>query len=361
MVGNLVSRVPDDCSQLSNLRILDCRRNKLVDLTAICLLPKLETLLADHNSVHTLELSLGPSVAEVDASHNDITQLTLMPGPIGQPYALRTLDVSYAKLSTLDNFALSNLTSLRILRLDHNRIRHIPDQIGDLHSLISLSCSNNQLTALPSSIGFLQKLEILDAHNNSIQDIPATIWNCASLININFTSNLIHTWHEPSAVTPRSESLPSLRSGSIASIRKGSVAGSVRNGLSPPSLPPLVYSLEQLFLGENKFGDEPLGLLGSFTELHVLNLSFNEIQELPPSFFRNLTKLEELYLSGNSLSTIPTEDLHRLTRLQVLFLNGNKLQTLPQELGKIQSLAALDVGSNVLKYNINNWEFDWNW
>jgi adenylate cyclase len=333
----------------------------MADLTAICLLPKLETLLADHNCVHTLELSLGPSVTEVDASHNDITQLTLVPGPIGQPYALCTLDISYAKLSTLDNFALSNLTSLRYLRLDHNRIRHIPDQVGDLQCLISLSCSNNQLAALPSTIGRLQKLEVLDTHNNSIGDVPATIWNCASLIHINFTSNLIPTWHEPSSGTPRSESLPSLRSGSIASIRKGSTAGSVLNELSPRSRPPLAYSLERLFLGENKLGDEALGLLGFFTELRVLNLSFNEIQELPPSFFRNITKLEEVYLSGNSLSTIPTEDLHRLTRLQVLFLNGNKLQTLPQELGKIQSLAALDVGSNVLKYNINNWEFDWNW
>ena len=360
MVGNQVSRVPDDCSHLSNLRIIDCRRNNIVDLTAICLLPRLETLHADHNSVHTLELSLGPSVTEVDASHNDVTQLTLVPGPIGQPYALCTLDVSYAKLSTLDNLALSNLTSLRYLRLDHNRVRYIPDSVGDLHSLISLSCSNNQLGTLPN-LGRLQKLEVLDAHNNSIEDIPATIWNCASLTHINFTSNLIHTWHEPSVGTPHSNSLPSLRSGSVTSVRKASTAGSVWNELSVPPLPPLAYSLERLFLGENKFGDDALGLLGLFTELHVLNLSFNEIQELPPPFFRNLTKLEELYLSGNSLSTIPTEDLHRLTRLQVLFLNGNKLQTLPQELGKIQSLAALDVGSNVLKYNINNWEFDWNW
>jgi adenylate cyclase len=358
MVGNQVSRVPDDCSHLSNLRILDCRRNNMVDLTAICLLPKLETLHADHNSVHTLELSLGPSVTEVDASHNDITQLALVPGPIGQPYALCTLDVSYAKLSTLDNFALSNLTSLRSLRLDHNRIRYIPDCVGDLHSLISLSCSNNQLIALPSTLGQLQKLEMLDAHNNSIEDIPATIWTCASLTHINFTSNLIHTWHEPSAGVPIFEPL---RSGSITSIRKGSTVGSVLNEPPPPQCPPLAYSLERLFLGENKFGDDALGLLGLFAELRVLNLSFNEIQELPPPFFGNLTKLEELYLSGNSLSTIPTEDLHRLTRLQVLFLNGNKLQTLPQELGKIQSLAALDVGSNVLRYNINNWEFDWNW
>jgi Leucine-rich repeat (LRR) protein len=133
------------------------------------------------------------------------------------------------------------------------------------------------------------------------------------------------------------------------------------NGHLGRTLPPLVYSLERLYLGENKLSDEVLGLLTILKELRVLNLSFNQIQELPPSFFKNLLNLEELYMSGNHLSSIPTEDLHRLTRLQVLFLNGNKLQTLPQELGKIQSLSALDVGSNILKYNINNWEFDWNW
>jgi adenylate cyclase len=38
-----------------------------------------------------------------------------------------------------------------------------------------------------------------------------------------------------------------------------------------------------------------------------------------------------------------------------------QLQTLPAELGKIKKLFALDVGSNVLKYNIANWPYDWNW
>ena len=71
--------------------------------------------------------------------------------------------------------------------------------------------------------------------------------------------------------------------------------------------------------------------------------------------------IEEIYLSGNKLTTLPTEDLHRLTSLTVMFLNGNKLQVLPSELGKLKSLTVLDVGSNMLKYNINNWEFDWNW
>lgn len=45
----------------------------------------------------------------------------------------------------------------------------------------------------------------------------------------------------------------------------------------------------------------------------------------------------------------------------MIYVNGNKLQTLPAELGKIKKLYALDVGSNVLKYNIANWPYDWNW
>jgi adenylate cyclase len=42
-------------------------------------------------------------------------------------------------------------------------------------------------------------------------------------------------------------------------------------------------------------------------------------------------------------------------------VNGNKLQTLPAEIGKLRKLLVLDVGNNVLKYNISNWPYDWNW
>ena len=139
--------------------------------------------------------------------------------------------------------------------------------------------------------------------------------------------------------------------------RKGSSASSS----SITGLPPLVHSLERLYVGENRLTDDVIHPLMIFKELRVLNISFNEIQELPSTFFRNMTQLEELYLSGNKLTSIPTEDLPRLTRLSTLYLNGNRLQTLPQELGKVKDLTILDVGSNLLRYNINNWEFDWNW
>ncbi|KAG6850020.1 hypothetical protein H0H87_002292, partial [Tephrocybe sp. NHM501043] len=97
-----------------------------------------------------------------------------------------------------------------------------------------------------------------------------------------------------------------------------------------------------------------------FKSLRVLNLSFNELQDLPRRFFHCLELLEEVYLSGNKIASIPTEDLHRLERLRTLYLNGNRLYTLPQELQRLRNLTSLDVGSNQLKYNTNNWEFDWN-
>lgn len=361
IVGNRVSKFPDECSGLVSLRDLDCRRNNISDLSVVCMLPKLEILRADHNVIHALDLSLGPSLKTLDASHNDITQITLAPGPTGcNPYALTSLDISHAKLSSLDEFALGQLSSLETLKLDHNSFRYIPESLGELSQLKRLSCSDNALDALPSSIGRLQRLEILDAHNNSLLELPASVWNCASLCHINVTSNQLGIWHDPPTTSTTIPTESALCRTPVHSERKTSTAGSI-GSQSGRTLPPLAHSLERLYVGENNLTDDVLHPFTILKELRVLNLSFNEIQDIPQSFLKNLTKLEELYLSGNKLTSIPTEDLYRMNRLSVLFLNGNRLQTLPHELGKIHSLSILDVGSNILRYNINNWKFDWNW
>ncbi|TFK44092.1 hypothetical protein BDQ12DRAFT_701704 [Crucibulum laeve] len=360
LVGNHVAKFPDEFSQLVSLQTLDCRRNLISDLTIICMLPAILHVHADRNSIPTLDLSIGSKLTTLDVSHNDITKLALIPGPVGRcPYALSSLDLSYAKLSTLDDQVLAELTSLHTLRLDHNSFRAIPDTLGQLKALETLSCSDNKLDFLPSTIGNLQKLETLDAHNNSLTELPSSLWSCASLTKINVTSNFINTWHNPpvmimmdqtntivdgALVPPRSE-----RKASSASLTSGR------------ALPSLVHSLQKLYLGENRLTEDVIAPLMILKELHVLNLSFNEIQDLPPTFFRNMTKLEEIYLSGNKLMSIPAEDLPGLTKLTTLFLNGNKLQTLPRELTEVRNLKVVDAGSNLLKYNINNLEFDWNW
>lgn len=373
LIGNQVVKLPEECRNLVNLQLLDCRRNNISDISVAYNLPKLQILYADHNSVHALHLSIGPSLSVLDASHNDITFLKFAPSSPPQiSHTLTLLDVSYAKLSSLDAFDFSQLPALQTLKLDHNELRTLPDSLGELSHLIHLSCCDNKLVSLPSTIGLLQRLETLDAHNNSLMELPVSLWNCASLIHINVTSNLLASWHDPpgdnlvapapSGITleiPLSSS-PS-RAGHIP--RKPSNATYTMSIHNAPgrALPPLAYSLERLSIGENRLTDEALPPFTILKELRVLNLSFNEIQELPTSFLRNLQQLEELYLSGNQLTSIPTEDLVKMTRLSVLFLNGNKFQTLPAELGKIPSLTIIDAGSNLLRYNIHNWEFDWNW
>ncbi|KAF8964961.1 hypothetical protein BDZ97DRAFT_1918661 [Flammula alnicola] len=361
IVGNQVSKFPDQAAELVSLRMLDIRRNQISDLTLICRLPQIHTVSADHNSVYALDIALGPNMHTLIASHNDITQLSLVPGPMGNPpYALAELDLSYAKLSSIDDLALSHLSSLRKLKLDHNSIRSIPESLGGLTLLESFSCTDNKLDTLPSTIGNLQKLEFLDAHNNNLNELPQTLWNCASLTKINVTSNFLNAWHGPPAAVVVQET-PVVIDGSLAAPVAVARKPSMSSINSARNLPPLVHSLEKLYVGENYLADNAILPLMLFKELRILNISYNEIQDMPGNFFRNMSHLEELYLSGNKLTSMPVEDFPRLTRLSILFLNGNKLQTLPQELGKVATLKVLDVGSNYLKYNINNWEFDWNW
>jgi Leucine-rich repeat (LRR) protein len=152
----------------------------------------------------------------------------------------------------------------------------------------------------------------------------------------------------------------SLVNGSLDFDRRPSQATLMNVRVGRRSLP-LEQSLQKLYLSDNLLRDDGIYFLSRLPQLKVLNISFNDIQDLPSTWLQRLTNLEELYLSGNKLSALPADGLQTLTKLHTLYLNGNRLQTLPAALNKIPSLMVLDVGSNNLRYNINNWHFDWNW
>ncbi|KAK7001988.1 adenylate cyclase [Favolaschia claudopus] len=353
VVGNRISGLPDEFRNLVALDELDCRRNQITDLEPACQLPGLAVLSADHNNLHTLPRSIGPMLHGLNVSHNDITELVV--GSSSYSFALTCLDISNAKISVLSDVTVSRLPQLRTWKLDRNSLRGLPDAMGDLKWLETLSCADNSLSGIPETLGKLQKLESLDLHNNSITELPQSLWNCASLSRSNFTSNLLAVLHDPPSDVEDSPTIP------VAKLPSPTFAPRRPSVVPRLDLPPLAHSLEVLNLAENSLTDEMLAPLMIFKELRVLNLSLNDIQELPSNFFHDLTLLEEIYLSGNRLTHFPGEDLPRLERLSTLFLNGNHLQHLPHELGQVNSLSLLDVGNNLLKYNINNIDYDWNW
>lgn len=347
--GNDIHKLPDSFSTLANLRVLDVRRNKLTDLTPVYALPNLTDLQADYNDLVTLDAQIGAKVRQFSVPHNSITRFTLAPlkNMEAVTYSLTHLNLSHGKISTLADEAFSGLINLVELKLDHNQFTRLPPTIGRLTNLQVFSCTDNSLNTLPEGFGKMTKLRSFNIHNNNVSRLPGDLWACGYLEVFNASSNLLDHIEE----VPEDLKLQLAQEA-----RKGSAVST-----DFAMLPPAGRSLQKLYFGDNRFTDEVFAIAPMCPNLRILNLSFNDIYEIPPFTLSRSEKLEQLYLSGNKLTSLPSEDLDKLQNLKVLHLNGNKLQTLPSELGAIKGLQHLDVGSNVLKYNIANWPYDWNW
>ena len=96
-----------------------------------------------------------------------------------------------------------------------------------------------------------------------------------------------------------------------------------------------------------------------FSKMKVLNVSHNSFIDIN-AIFGYLFELKALMASGNEIMSI-SEDIGNCSNLEYLFLNGNRLLTIPAEIGKLSNLVAFDVSDNYLRYNINNWPYDWHW
>ncbi|KAF9918896.1 cysteinyl-tRNA synthetase [Linnemannia zychae] len=380
LFGNKIGPLlPKSMSTLVRLKKLDIRQNGILNLEAIDDLRSLEELLVDFNTNVVFNNSFR-SLARASLLKCSMTDINIR----GTSETLTYLDLSSNKLSNLSPVLFENLRSLETLKLDHNRISSIPATISLLKHLRSLTASNNNISSLPESIGQMESLIELDVHSNSLSELPVSIWKC-SLIALNVSSNLLETFPDPpKMLTPPVLNALSASSSTItlSDLESTQNLGNPINSPSSsrskplptppvplqstsssraPYAPPLAHSLLSLCLGDNRLPDEVMFPISHFLSIQVLNLSHNYITEIPRGKIPNMGRIEELYFSGNQLTSLPAEDIERLRNLRVLHVNGNKLTTLPAELGKIHRLGVLDVGCNMLKYNISNWPYDWNW
>ncbi|CAO3614200.1 unnamed protein product [Mucor hiemalis] len=387
--NRLAGRLPPSFAKLEKLQELDIRQNQITDLDEIYSLPKLEVVSVDYNAISVVNYGF-KNLRQLKMSKNHLTQFMLNPSYNIEAASCTLTDLNLAncKLSSLPNEIFKNAVSLETVILDDNTLSIIPSSIGSLHKLLRLSVQGNNLETLPSEISKLGELKILDAQKNNLKSLPKEIWLCQSLQTLNCSSNLLETFPEPfsaapdvSKVDPMPMSTSNLGQGTAASPsidspdNEGNIPANLLSSgfqpppnFNPPSFfasprnhpPPLSLSLRNLFLGDNRFTDDIWSPLSLFLELRTLNLCFNDLYEIPPEGLCH-QHLYELYLSGNHLASLPADDIEKLSYLRVLAVNGNKLQTLPAEIGKLRKLLVLDVGNNVLKYNISNWPYDWNW
>ncbi|CAO3699689.1 unnamed protein product [Rhizopus stolonifer] len=400
IASHIKGALPQSFMKLTELQELDIRQNFITDLEVVSHLPKLEILSVDYNSSSIINFEI-KNLKELKVYKNHLTQFNLFSATGG--HCLTELNLSNCKLSSLPENLFENTRGLKRLVLDSNTLSTLPSSIDALQKLTKLSIQNNYLETLPSEIGRLAKLRSIDAQKNNLKSLPKEIWLCASLSTLNCSSNLLGSFPEPYSATNTLPVLnkpsdvdsytinntshvlntmpgPQLNAGQgtiqrINTSFKFSTSIAPQTPLEPPQScnfnppsffesprnhpPPLSLSLQHLFLGDNRLTDEIWVPLSLFSELRTLNLSFNDLYEIPSGGLRY--QLYELYLSGNQFTSLPADNIEKLQFLRVLAVNGNKLQTLPAEIGKLRKLIVLDVGNNVLKYNISNWPYDWNW
>jgi len=95
------------------------------------------------NAFSTLNLSRGPEIVRVDASHNEIAHI----------------------------YELSPSETVRVLNLSHNRIRELGSAIYDFEGLEELDLSHNPLEALPADLHRLGNLRVVRLEGTGVTDV----------------------------------------------------------------------------------------------------------------------------------------------------------------------------------------------
>ncbi|KAF3395032.1 hypothetical protein DPV78_008581 [Talaromyces pinophilus] len=402
---------------LKSIKEIDARFNAIENVDSIMRLPRLEQLLLGHNAVTKFKGNF-PKLRTLVLDHCPITQFEL-DAPI---QTLTSLNIASAKLVQLKDSTFENLPNLTKLILDKNFFSSLSPYIGKLRRLEHFSMIKNPLKSLPPTIGCLTELKHLNLRECSLERLPSEIWFCLKLEHLNVSSNILdgfpkHTGQPPlppgeyvspsPATTPGLSNTPSyenmassddsqsrrpsqnssgllslagspgigrnnsLQSTYVPNGRKASTAsraytegsGSTRKDSNFAQRLATTFSgsLRNLYLADNRLEDDVFRELAYLPELRVLNLSYNALTEVPQGYLKRWQNLTDIFLSGNELASLPSDDLEETSNLKTIHLNGNRFQVLPAELCKVSKLAILDVGSNLLKYNVSNWPYDWNW
>uniref|UniRef100_A0A8C7TGB8 Erbb2 interacting protein n=1 Tax=Oncorhynchus mykiss TaxID=8022 RepID=A0A8C7TGB8_ONCMY len=110
----------------------------------------------------------------------DGNRLTFLPGRLGTLKQLSYLDVSKNNLEMVDE-QICGCESLQDLLLSNNALTQLPGSIGSLKKLTALKVDENQLMYLPDSVGGLAALDELDCSFNEIEALPSSIGQCVSI------------------------------------------------------------------------------------------------------------------------------------------------------------------------------------
>ena len=188
-----------------------------------------------------------------------------------------------------------------------------------LKKLKILSLRKNGLLTIQDDVfSDLESLEILDVSNmvRSIKEIGSRAFNIPQLKVLHFERN--HMKFKEHSNIPFQKlfvPLPNLLTIHLESNDFRMNYTSIKQMLTP------LKNLEHLHLGDINLAEIPLGLLGKFHNLTILNLSKNKISRIEPEWFANVTKLKEIFLYENRIEEIDEKSFPETVKKSLKKLN----------------------------------------
>ncbi|MBS0224600.1 MAG: leucine-rich repeat domain-containing protein [Proteobacteria bacterium] len=116
-------------------------------------------------------------------------KLGVVPDQVWEQTGLRTLVLADNDLTEVSG-RIGNLKTLRMLDLGHNKLRRLPDSLGDIEGLSDfLYLHDNQLAMLPLSLMGLKRLRYLNISENEFEVLPEAVTGMVGLIELRVTDN----------------------------------------------------------------------------------------------------------------------------------------------------------------------------
>ena len=135
------------------------------------LLPAIQTLDFSNNKIKLYtSLSTYPSLTELNLAHNRLTG-SLHVEVFAQLKALKVLDVSHNRLTSVSAAVETLRNTLQSLDVSHNRLRRVKG-IDACYNLSKLNISHNLLASGLAELETLRQLRVLDFRGNPICEEP---------------------------------------------------------------------------------------------------------------------------------------------------------------------------------------------
>ncbi|KAF9438205.1 hypothetical protein BGZ76_009223 [Entomortierella beljakovae] len=196
---NRLAAIPSDItSHTPYLHYLNLSHNQFTEVPMeLCQLSQLQVLILSQNRIE------GPFPHQVCSSLTQLKTLKLCSNQITSlPHTLSCLDqlesLSMGSVyggNLLTSFpanCIQYMTALRELDLSHNKICHLPADIGHVNShLRQLIVSDNKLEAIPKSIGLCKELRNLNLGRNQLTSLPTEIADLKQLDTLDLSENLL--------------------------------------------------------------------------------------------------------------------------------------------------------------------------